>query len=114
VRLEKTNGTAMPNAWRFEAWERMSGAIVHEEDDVSVILTTCARLTDLGEENIFEPGPEDGPINKALGLWIHGQLLVDMSRHGDIGIDDSSVDYDRGFAKRSIGDDASDKGDSLA
>jgi hypothetical protein len=46
----------------------MGSAMVHEENDVSGILATCASLTDLGDENIFESGPEDGPIDKALGL----------------------------------------------
>jgi hypothetical protein len=46
----------------------MGRATVHEEDKVSGILITCVSLTDLGDENIFEPGPEDEPINKALRL----------------------------------------------
>jgi hypothetical protein len=46
----------------------MGNAIVLEEDDVSGILVTCAPLTDLWDENVFEPGPEDGPIDKTLGL----------------------------------------------
>jgi hypothetical protein len=51
----------------FEAWERMDSAIVHQEDDVPGTLMTWASLADRGDENIFEPGPENGPINKALG-----------------------------------------------
>jgi hypothetical protein len=44
----------------------MGNSIVHVEDDLSDILTICASLTDLGDENIFEPGIEDRPINEAL------------------------------------------------
>jgi hypothetical protein len=46
----------------------MGSAIVNGADDVSGILITCAALTDLGDENIFEPGRKDGAINKGLGL----------------------------------------------
>jgi hypothetical protein len=46
----------------------MGSAIVHKKDDVSGILIMCIPLPDLRDETIFEPGPEDGPINKALGL----------------------------------------------
>jgi hypothetical protein len=92
---EKTDGNAVMSAWRFEGWERMGGATVPEEDNVSGIFITCASLTDLGDENIFEPGPEDGPINKALGLQIDGHLLIGRSGQGDIGIDSFSSDDDQ-------------------
>jgi hypothetical protein len=46
----------------------MGNAIIHEEDDNSGILIACAPLTDVGDKNILEPGPEDRPINKAFDL----------------------------------------------
>jgi hypothetical protein len=73
----------------------MGRAIVHEEDKVSGILITRVSLTDLGDENIFEPGPEDGLIHKALGLQIDGHLLIGKSGQGDIGIDSFSSDDDQ-------------------
>jgi hypothetical protein len=68
VRRKTTNSNAGLSASGFEAREHVGSAIVHEEDDLSGILITRAPLTDLVDENIFEPGPEGGPISKALGL----------------------------------------------
>jgi hypothetical protein len=92
----------------------MGSAIVNNEDTVSGILIAGEPLTHLGDENILEPGPEDGPTNKSRGLGIDGHLLVGESGQGDVGIDDFSMDYDQWFQKRSIGADTSDMSDSLA
>jgi hypothetical protein len=46
----------------------MGSANVHEEEYVSWVLIICAPLTDLRNENIFEPGPENGAVKKALAL----------------------------------------------
>jgi hypothetical protein len=52
----------------------MGSANVNNEDTVSGILIAGEPLTHLRDENILEPGPEDGPIGRYIRLDMAGPM----------------------------------------
>jgi hypothetical protein len=62
AKREKTNGNTVLSAWRFETRERMGGALVLEEEDVSSMLImpmsageTASRLSSIGTPSHVGP-----------------------------------------------------------